>query len=136
MSVPIRVVTKISSCQVNTTSRLGIKQLRISFGSIFLLFSNESSWGPHSYKPGEIRGPGFLTLALPYTVSPNSHPYLCCSYYHNYFLITIQHLFQKWLDGPSISLNVQFCKLCCVKERVVILFLDSCVTCPYIVSLP
>ena len=45
---PIRVVTKISSCRVNTTSRLGIKQLGISFGSIFLLFSNKSSRGPLS----------------------------------------------------------------------------------------
>ena len=43
-----RVVTKISSCQVNTTSRRGIKQQGISFGSIFLLFSNKSSQGPHS----------------------------------------------------------------------------------------
>ena len=41
----IRVVTKISSCRVNTTSRRGIKQLGISFGSIFLLFSNKSSRG-------------------------------------------------------------------------------------------
>ena len=41
-----RVVTKISSCQVNTTSRQGIKWLGISFGSIFLLFSNKSSRGP------------------------------------------------------------------------------------------
>ena len=31
-----RDVTKISSCRVNTTSRQGIKQLGISFGSIFL----------------------------------------------------------------------------------------------------
>ena len=38
----IRVVTKISSCRVNTTSRRGIKQLGISLGSIFLLFSSES----------------------------------------------------------------------------------------------
>ena len=38
-----RDVTKISSCRVNTTSRQGIKQLGISFGSIFLLFSYESS---------------------------------------------------------------------------------------------
>ena len=30
-----RVVTKISSCRVNTTSRRGIKRLGISFGSIF-----------------------------------------------------------------------------------------------------
>ena len=41
-----RVVTKISSCQVNTTSRWGKKQLGVSFGSIFLLFSFESSRGP------------------------------------------------------------------------------------------
>ena len=41
---PARAVTKIC-CQVNTTSRRGIKQLRVSFGSIFLLFSYESSWG-------------------------------------------------------------------------------------------
>ena len=40
-----RVVTKISSCQVNTTRRWGIKQLGISFDSIFLLFSNESRGG-------------------------------------------------------------------------------------------
>ena len=43
-----RVVTKISSCRVNTTSRQGIKRLGISFGSIFLLFSNKSSRGPLS----------------------------------------------------------------------------------------
>ena len=35
----------ITGCQVNKTSRRGIKQLRISFGSIFLLFSYESSRG-------------------------------------------------------------------------------------------
>ena len=33
-----RVVTKISSCRVNTTSRRGIKQLRVSFGSFFFYF--------------------------------------------------------------------------------------------------
>ena len=44
----IRVVTKISSCRVNTTSRPGIKWLGISFGSIFLLFSNKSNRGPLS----------------------------------------------------------------------------------------
>ena len=43
-----RIVTKISSCRVNTTSRQGIKRLGISFGSIFLLFSNKSSRGPLS----------------------------------------------------------------------------------------
>ena len=40
-----REVTNISSCQVNTTSTWGIKQPGISFGSIFLLFSYESSRG-------------------------------------------------------------------------------------------
>ena len=43
-----KVFTRISSCQVNTTSRQGITQLGISFGSIFPLLSNESSRGPHS----------------------------------------------------------------------------------------
>ena len=33
---------RISSCWVNTTIRRGIKRLGISFGSIFLLFSNKS----------------------------------------------------------------------------------------------
>ena len=42
-----RVVTKISSCRVNTTSRRGIKWLGISFGSNFLLFSNKVA-GSHS----------------------------------------------------------------------------------------
>ena len=46
--VPVyRAVTKISSCRVNTTSRRGIKRLVISFGSIFLPFSYESSRGGH-----------------------------------------------------------------------------------------
>ena len=40
-----RFVTKISNCRVNTSSRGEIKQLGISFGSIFLLFSYESIWG-------------------------------------------------------------------------------------------
>ena len=43
-----RAVSKILSCRVNTTSRRRIKQLEISFGSIFLLFSYESSRGPRS----------------------------------------------------------------------------------------
>ena len=41
----VGVVTK----NLSTTSRLGIKQLGISFGPIFLLFSYESSWGPRSW---------------------------------------------------------------------------------------
>ena len=45
-----RAVTEISSCYVNTTSARGIKQLGISFGSIFLLFSYGSSRGLYSWK--------------------------------------------------------------------------------------
>ena len=41
----VTAVAKISSCWVNTTNRWGIKQLGISFGSISLLFSYESSQG-------------------------------------------------------------------------------------------
>ena len=59
-----RVVTKISSCRVNTTSKWGIKWLGISCGSIFLLFSNKSSRGPLSQQPGKIPGLGPGRLAL------------------------------------------------------------------------
>ena len=59
-----RVVTKISSCRVNTTSRRRIKWLGISFGSIFLLFSNKSRRGPLSQQPGEIPGPRLLMTTL------------------------------------------------------------------------
>ena len=52
-----RAVTKILSCQVNTTIRWGIKQLGIFSGSIFLLFSYGSSQGMYSWKPEEIPGP-------------------------------------------------------------------------------
>ena len=40
-----RVVTKISRCWVNTTCRRGIKQLWVSFGYIFLLFSFKVAGG-------------------------------------------------------------------------------------------
>ena len=48
---PIAVSTHLQGCHqefklpVNTTSRWGIKQLRISFGFIFLVFFYESSQG-------------------------------------------------------------------------------------------
>ena len=52
-----RAVTKISSCQANTTSRQGgggIKQLGISFGCILFPFSYERSLGwIYSWKPEE-----------------------------------------------------------------------------------
>ena len=44
--VGCRDVTKISHCRVNTTNRRAIKQLGISVGSSFLLFSCASSRGP------------------------------------------------------------------------------------------
>ena len=57
-SIPIRAATKISSCRIHTTSRHGIKQLRISFGSIFLQFSYESSqWEIMKVSVGNPRPP-------------------------------------------------------------------------------
>ena len=53
-----RVVTKISNCWVNTTSRWEIKQLGISFGSIFLLFSYESNLGHVHSSQGKSPTPG------------------------------------------------------------------------------
>ena len=53
-----RAVTKISSCRVKTTSRQGMKELRISFGYIFLLFSSHSTGGSCSYWPGKSLTPG------------------------------------------------------------------------------
>ena len=48
-----RVVTKISRCWVNTTSRWGIKQLWVSFGYIFLLFCFKVAGGLiHSSREG------------------------------------------------------------------------------------
>ena len=61
-----RVVTKISSCRVNTTSRRGIKRLGISFGSIFFYFPIKvagghslSSWGK-----SPTPGPRLLMITL------------------------------------------------------------------------
>ena len=53
-----RVVTKISSCRVKTTSRQRIRHLGISFVSIFLLFSKESSWGHNYCSQGKYLAPG------------------------------------------------------------------------------
>ena len=53
VSVSHRAVTKISSCQVNITSRRGIKQLGISFGSVFLLFSQPP---PQAFHFSQSRG--------------------------------------------------------------------------------
>ena len=45
---PVPIRSRRQSCQVNTTSRQGIKQLGISLGSSFLPFSYKSSWRPCS----------------------------------------------------------------------------------------
>ena len=67
LQVPIiRVVTKISSCQANTKSRRRIKQLGISFLSIFLPFSFESSRGK---SPAPISAP---------VSSSGTHPIFSC----------------------------------------------------------
>ena len=55
---------RFQSCWVNITSRRGIKQLGISSGSIFILFSSEISRAPHSQQPGEIPSPGLLMTTL------------------------------------------------------------------------
>ena len=55
-----RAVTEISSCRVNTTSRRGIKQLGISFGHIFLLFSMKVAGG-NPWPPDLNDRPDFVT---------------------------------------------------------------------------
>ena len=52
------VVTKISSCQVNTTSRKGMKQLGISFGSILIFF-----YFPLKVARGHVHGSQGKSLA-------------------------------------------------------------------------
>ena len=52
-----RVVTKISSCRVNTTSRRGIKRLGISFGSIFVLFPIKVAGGHSLSSRGKSAAP-------------------------------------------------------------------------------
>ena len=54
-----RVVTKISSCWVNTTSRQGIKRVGISFGSIFFFYFPIKVAGGHSIScQGKSPAPG------------------------------------------------------------------------------
>ena len=57
-----RVVTKISSCRANTTSRRGVKQLGISFGSIFLLLAGDHIHSRWDKSPAP--GPRPLMTAL------------------------------------------------------------------------
>ena len=53
-----RVVTKVSSCRVNTTSRRGIKRLGISFGSIFFYFPIKVAGGHSLCSQGKSPAPG------------------------------------------------------------------------------
>ena len=62
--VLLRDVIKISSCQANDTSRQGIQQLGILFGSIFLLFPYKSRRGSSLQQPGKIPSPQPLMTAL------------------------------------------------------------------------
>ena len=66
---------RFPSCQVNTTSRQGIKELGISFGYIFPLFSYESSRGLCAWKPEESPGPQPVMTALPITFRGLNDPY-------------------------------------------------------------
>ena len=91
-----RVVTKISSCRVNTTSRRGIKRRGISFGSIFLLFSKKSSQGATLLVAGENPRP----LAL------NDNP--DCGYITFCFHLTLQ---------TSRSLYCSVCFQRCTKSN-------------------
>ena len=52
------IVTKFSSCWVNTTSRWGIKWLGISFGPVFLLFPIEVAGGHSLSSRGKSAAPG------------------------------------------------------------------------------
>ena len=56
----LRVVTKISSCQGNTTSRRRIKQLGISFFLFFFYFPMKIAEGHVRSSRGEIPGPSPL----------------------------------------------------------------------------
>ena len=100
-----RVVTKISSCRVNTTSRQGIKQLGISFGSIFLLFSNKSSRGPLSQQQGKIPGPRLLMTTL-----------LALSYYNLTFFFPLEF----WTRKHSQSSDVPSCAKCVQHPHAVV----------------
>ena len=109
-----RVVTKISSCRANTTSRRGIKWLGISFGSIFLLFSNKSSRGPPSQQLWKIPGPRLLMTTLDMQRHFNHNFLSSYRYYpqhmqgNQFKFITRQYPFGKKRNGnfnPVFSLS-------------------------------
>ena len=77
-----RVVTKILSCRVNTTSGREIEQPGISFGSVFLSFSNESCQDPGTtfIVAGGNPRPQLLTTAKLFCVLGVLFTYLCFSF--------------------------------------------------------
>ena len=96
----IRVVTKISSCRVNTTSRRGIRWLGISFGSIFLLFFNKSSRGPPTQQPGKIPGSRLLmTTLLKYCMVAVVYKRWLNTRSSNYKALTKKILCFAWISG-------------------------------------
>ena len=54
----IITIQSVSNCWVNTTSRWGIRQLGISFGSIFLLFPMKVTLGHVRSSQGKSLAPG------------------------------------------------------------------------------
>ena len=86
-----RDVTKISHGRVNTTSRRGIKQLGISFGSTFFLSSYATS-------PGEVPGPRLLMTALSRVHSCGfcSYRSVSCHFKNNFMVLLVLFHLPPW----------------------------------------
>ena len=98
-----RVVTKISSCRVNTTSRRGIKRLGISFGSIFLLFSIKVA-GSHSLSSrGKSPAPGswWQPCGLKFKLESTLRKFLSVYTERYYLCLQLPVMFVLWhLKAP------------------------------------
>ena len=88
-----RAVTEISSSWINTTSRRGIKQLGISFGSIFLLFSYENSPGQTFLVTGENPRPPPLNDCPDYGMADVAN--MIFTFQHDTYLCTAIDLGQR-----------------------------------------
>ena len=80
-----RVVTKISSFWVNTISRQGVKQLGISFGSIFLLFSNKYIY-IYDLLVTNLVVNSYISSHLWY------YFYTCCYMYHTLYFVNLVYV--------------------------------------------
>ena len=98
-----RAVTRISSCRVNTTSRRGIKQLGISFGSFFCLFSFVSSWGATIIVAGGNPWPPAVYDTPGYTVNIYHYPLIVVTYVYK----GIQSL-----SSSCSKKGISFCHIC------------------------